>query len=126
MPRVTAGRTFTSAPVAPDSTDRAWHLPCFVVKVGYRRKGVSAALVRGAIEFARTQDAAVLLARPVDLTTARRRPVSGAELFPGALSTFLAAGFTVRAVDSEPSLGQPASRVIARSTSRWGGPRAPG
>ena len=96
MPRVTASRTFASASVAPDSTDRAWHLPCFVVRVGYRRKGVSAALVRGAVELARTYGATVLLARPFDLASLGR-PMSGAELFPGALSTFLAAGFSERA-----------------------------
>ena len=93
MPRVTASRTFASASVAPESADCAWHLPCFVVKVSHRRKGVSAALVRGAVELARTHGATVLLARPFDLASVGR-PMSGADLYPGALSTFKAAGFT--------------------------------
>jgi hypothetical protein len=54
-----------------------WAVSCFVVLRQQRRSGVSAETVEG---------------YPVDPSA--KKSVSGAELFHGALSVFLAAGFT--------------------------------
>lgn len=70
--------------------DGEWFLTCFVVRVGHRRQGVSAALLAAAVEHARAHGARTLRARPTD-TSAGKRP--GADLFTGVLSTFAAAGF---------------------------------
>jgi GNAT superfamily N-acetyltransferase len=43
-----------------------WSIVCFLIRVGYRRKGVARALLQGAIEFARSNGIAVLEAYPID------------------------------------------------------------
>ncbi len=69
-----------------------WSITCFVVRVGFRRRGVGAALLQGAIAAAGDGGARVIEAYPVD--TAGRK-VSSADLYHGPLSTFEAAGFRV-------------------------------
>jgi GNAT superfamily N-acetyltransferase len=77
---------------AEELTDGSvWAVTCFVVRVGFRRRGVAAALLDGAVRFARESGARVVEAYPVDV--AARSAVSSAELFHGPFSTFLAAGF---------------------------------
>ncbi|MCL2316523.1 MAG: GNAT family N-acetyltransferase [Actinomycetia bacterium] len=70
----------------------AWMAACFVVRVGFRRQGASAALLDGAIGLARLHGAPALLGHPVDL--AARDHVDATGLYVGALSTFTRAGFT--------------------------------
>lgn len=77
---------------AHGSGDGVWALTCFVVRVGYRRSGVPAALLRASVEHAAAHGAHVLRARPVD-TAIARKPSN--DLYTGVLSTFLAAGFEV-------------------------------
>jgi GNAT superfamily N-acetyltransferase len=90
--RLRTGRALRTAGVADDLADEGiWSVTCFVVRPDARRSGVSAALLAGAVDWARAQGAQRLEAYPVDL--AARPKVSSAELFHGALSTFLAAGF---------------------------------
>ncbi|UNX53679.1 GNAT family N-acetyltransferase [Georgenia sp. TF02-10] len=91
-PRLRTSRTAGAGRHEPGD-DRAgvWAVTCFVVRVGHRRAGVGRALLRAAVEHARVHGAAVLEGYPVDTTVARP---SSAELFHGALSTFLAQGFT--------------------------------
>jgi GNAT superfamily N-acetyltransferase len=69
----------------------AWCISCFYVRKGYRKKGITVALVKGAIEAAKAAGIRILEAYPLD-----------AELTPSAsstgyLSTFLHAGFRVTA-----------------------------
>jgi len=45
-----------------------WSIVCFLVRPGYRRIGVARALLRGAIEWARSHGAPALEALPVDLS----------------------------------------------------------
>jgi GNAT superfamily N-acetyltransferase len=81
------------ATARPDLVDQGvWAITCFVVRVGYRRRGVGAALVGGAVEVARVGGARVVEAYPVD--TAGQK-ISSADLYHGPLSTFVAAGFAV-------------------------------
>lgn len=72
-----------------DRTDPGvWAITCVLVRAGHRRRGVSRALVRAAVEHARDAGARVLEGYP--LTTGS---VIGEELHPGVLNTFLDAGF---------------------------------
>jgi GNAT superfamily N-acetyltransferase len=75
-----------------------WSLSCFYIRKGYRKQGVTAALIAVAIETARQAGAPALEAYPLD-----------ADLTPSAsgtgyLSTFLRAGFRemARHVPSRP------------------------
>ena len=49
----------------PDEDDDVWLLPCFFVRVGHRRKGVTAALVEAAVEQARDHGATALEGFPI-------------------------------------------------------------
>ncbi|KDA07125.1 acetyltransferase [Microbacterium sp. CH12i] len=71
--------------------DSVWAVTCFVVRKEYRKRGVNAALLKAGIDFARSLDARVIEGYPVDTTILKP---SSNNLFHGALSTFLAAGFT--------------------------------
>ena len=84
--------------------DSVWSVTCFVVKAGARRRGVAAALLRGAVDLAQRGDASVIEAYPVDLE--RKSPATSAELYHGVLSTFLRAGF------AEVSRPMPARPVV--------------
>jgi GNAT superfamily N-acetyltransferase len=65
-----------------------WSLSCFYVRRGYRKQGVTAALVDAALKAARRAKA-LLEAYPIDT----RRPRSTSNLFTGVASTFARAGF---------------------------------
>ncbi len=70
-----------------------WAVTCFVVRVGYRRRGVAGALLRGAVERARSEGARVIEGYPVDVT--RRPGAPSAELYHGTRTLFEVAGFQV-------------------------------
>jgi GNAT superfamily N-acetyltransferase len=74
----------------PDE-DGLWSVTCFVVRVGHRRRGLSGALLEGAVALAARRGARAVEAYPVDV--AAKKP-SSAELYHGPLSLFLRAGFT--------------------------------
>ncbi len=63
-----------------------WAVTCLFTRVGYRRRGVSRALARAAVEFARERGARALEAYPI--TTA----AMSEELHVGTPATFAAAG----------------------------------
>lgn len=74
-----------------DRTDEGiWAVTCVLVRTGYRRRGVSRALVRGAVAHARDRGARALEGYPLTSTAT----ALAEELHVGQLSTFLAAGFT--------------------------------
>jgi GNAT superfamily N-acetyltransferase len=91
-PRVLSGRAIPATAQPELGDPRVWAVTCFVVRVGYRRRGVGAALLRGAVDAARQGGARIVEAYPVD--TAGER-ISSADLYHGPLSTFIAAGFTI-------------------------------
>jgi GNAT superfamily N-acetyltransferase len=74
----------------PDDAS-VWAVTCFVVRVGYRRRGVAAALLRGAVAQARGAGARVVEGYPVDVALRPKAP--SAELYHGTASLFAAAGF---------------------------------
>lgn len=68
-----------------------WAVTCFVTRTGHRRRGVSAALARAAVEHARAHGARAVEGYPIRVEPGQ---VGGGELFVGTVSVFAAAGFT--------------------------------
>ena len=66
-----------------------WAITCFVVRVGYRRQGVAATLLQGAVDQARSLGARLIEGYPVDAE--KRSGASSADLYHGTLSMFTAA-----------------------------------
>jgi GNAT superfamily N-acetyltransferase len=82
-------------PWAGRSEDKAdagvWAVTCFFVRAGFRRQGVSYALARTAVGFARAWRAQALAGYP--MLTALGREIAWGEMSVGARSVFEAAGF---------------------------------
>ncbi|MPZ54316.1 MAG: GNAT family N-acetyltransferase [Acidimicrobiia bacterium] len=89
-PKQTYPRVLSSRVAGPD-VDGIWSIVCFVVRVGWRRRGVGAALLQGVVDLARSQGATTVEGYPVD--PSERRSVSSSDLYHGTLSLFLDAGF---------------------------------
>ena len=68
-----------------------WSLTCFVVRVGYRKRGLMLALARAAIEFARERGARAVEAYP--LRVDEGQDVAWGELFVGKDTVLAEAGF---------------------------------
>jgi GNAT superfamily N-acetyltransferase len=66
-----------------------WSLSCFYVRIGYRRKGVTSALIAAAVQAARRAKAPALEAYPLD---AEKTPSASGT---GYASTFARAGFRI-------------------------------
>jgi GNAT superfamily N-acetyltransferase len=90
-PRLVNSRTIPSIDDLP-----VWSIGCFVVRTGFRRKGVARALLAGIVEAARAAGAPGVEAYPVD-PGARR--ISTSLAFVGIASMFDRAGFR-RVVDT--------------------------
>lgn len=99
MPRLMRSRTIPLVDDVP-----VWSIGCFVVRAGYRRRGVARALLDGAIAYARSMGAPAMEAYPIDPGDAR---VSTAFAFVGFTSTFEAAGFQRVALTDAHSAGLP-------------------
>ncbi|MGV3479981.1 MAG: GNAT family N-acetyltransferase [Sphingobium sp.] len=68
-----------------------WAITCFHIRAGYRRRGISRALVRAAIDFARDRGAHAIEGYP--MITEPGRDIPWGELHVGSHSIFAAAGF---------------------------------
>jgi GNAT superfamily N-acetyltransferase len=66
-----------------------WSLSCFYVRRGYRRRGVTSALIAAALKIAKQAKAPALEAYPVDT----HAPKSTSNHYTGTASTFARAGF---------------------------------
>ena len=93
--------------------DSVWAVTCFVTRKGFRRRGLSRALARAAVDFARERGARALEGYPMITQPGRAVTLVG-ELHVGTRSIFEAAGFV--------EVGNPTRRrVVMRidfSTSR--------
>jgi len=88
-----------------------WSIVCFMVRPGYRRRGVASALLQGAIEYARQMGAPALESYPID-AAGDRLDVSFA--YVGIASMFERAGFE-RVVETDAkSNSRP--RILMRLT----------
>jgi GNAT superfamily N-acetyltransferase len=72
--------------------DTVWAVTCFVVRAGYRRRGISYALARAAVDFARERGARALEGYP--MLTEPGKEIAWGELHVGSRSVFEAAGLT--------------------------------
>lgn len=90
-PRLARAQVLRGTPAGELADPGVWAVTCFVVRPGFRRRGIAAALLDGAVAHARAGGARVVEAYPVDV--AAKAAVSSAELYHGTLSLFLAAGF---------------------------------
>ncbi len=68
--------------------DSVWAVTCFVTRTGFRRRGISHALARAAVGFARDRGARAVEGYPMTTTSALL-----GELHVGTLGAFVAAGF---------------------------------
>jgi GNAT superfamily N-acetyltransferase len=92
---------------AEDKTDEgSWAVTCFVTRSGFRRRGISRALARAAVDFARRRGAHALEGYP--MITQAGQEVMSVELHVGTRSFFAAAGF--REV-SRPTLRRVVMRI---------------
>ena len=85
MERLARSRTIPAVDERP-----VWSIVCFLVRSGYRRRGVARALLDGAIAYAREQGAPALEAYPVDPAGGR---IDTSFAYVGTTSMFEAAGF---------------------------------
>ena len=89
--RLLRTRTPWSGREEDKSDDSVWAVTCFVVRPGYRRRGISYALASATVEFARTRGARALEAYPME--TEPGKEITWGELYVGARQVFAAAGF---------------------------------
>lgn len=89
QPRLANTRLFQASPESFDDAS-VWAITCFVVRREHRGLGLSRALLDAAVEHARTHGARVIEAYPIDTGATKTSPN---DLFHGALSSFLDAGF---------------------------------
>jgi GNAT superfamily N-acetyltransferase len=76
-----------------DKADESvWAVICFITRAGFRRRGVSRALARAAVDFARGRGARALEGYP--MLTEPGQDVTWGELNVGSRSIFADAGFT--------------------------------
>lgn len=89
--RLSKTRAYAGATDEPWDDADVWAVSCSAVRKEHRGSGLNAELLDAAIAFARDNGARVVEAYPVDPNAGRK--VSSNELYHGALSTFMAAGF---------------------------------
>ena len=88
------GRSF-KVPWEGRSEDKAddgvWAVTCFVVRAGFRRRGISRALTRATVDFARERGARAVEGYP--MLTEPGKEVAWGELHVGSRNSFAAAGY---------------------------------
>jgi GNAT superfamily N-acetyltransferase len=90
-----------------DKADESvWAVTCFVTRVGFRRRGVSRALARATVDFARQRGARALEGYPIVVQPGQE--FTWGELFVGSRSVFADAGFTEV---SRPTLKRAVMRI---------------
>lgn len=72
--------------------ESVWAVTCFVTRVGYRRRGVTYALARAAVDFARERGARAIEGYPI--ITEPDKEITWGELHVGSHWVFADAGFT--------------------------------
>jgi GNAT superfamily N-acetyltransferase len=88
-----------------------WAVSCFITRVGYRRRGVTYALARAAVDFARKRGARALEGYP--MITEPFKEITWGELHVGSHWAFADAGFTEV---NRPSLRRVVMRIEFNAT----------
>jgi GNAT superfamily N-acetyltransferase len=103
-PRAEMERLARSRTIPRLDEKAVWSIVCFLVRVGYRRRGVARALLDGVIAYARDRGAAGLEAYPID---PEGRRVDVAFAYVGTTSMFERAGFRRVVETASRSAGRP-------------------
>jgi len=103
-PRSTYRRLLRSRTIPSVDERDAWSAVCFVVRAGYRRRGLMHHLLAGAVEHAAANGAAVVEGYPVEVGVERVDPISG---YVGTTRLFEAAGFTPAVLTTSRIGGRP-------------------
>ncbi|MCI1634639.1 GNAT family N-acetyltransferase [Bifidobacterium sp.] len=90
--RLQRSRIVKAGSKEPFEETSVWAITCFSIRREYRRKGLTAILIRAAVEYAKDGHARSIEAYPIDNREAK---VSNASLFVGTATTFLDQGFTI-------------------------------
>jgi GNAT superfamily N-acetyltransferase len=116
-PRSDYGRLLRSRTIPILDDLDAWIAVCFVVRAGYRKRGLMHHLLEGAVAHAEAHGAAVVEGYPVQSGGERVDVISG---YVGSVDLFESAGFTFAAPTTGHSGGR--ERVIMRKylTNRGG------
>lgn len=93
--RIPRTRIIAASSVEPFDDPSVWAVTCFVVRREHRGTGLSAALLRAAVDYAAASGARLVEGYPVDTRGEKQR---ANDLFHGTLNTFLGAGFTEQTV----------------------------
>lgn len=96
--RIPRTRIIAKSTAEPLDDPGVWAVTCFVVRREHRGMGLNGMLLDAAVEFARDAGARLIEGYPIDTGGA---PVRSNDLYHGALSTFLRAGF-VEAATMKP------------------------
>ena len=90
-PRAGLSRLVNSRTIPTVDDQPVWSVICFVVRSGYRRRGVTAAMLEGAVEYARSQGAQLVEGYPLDTDGAK---ISSSAAYVGTVAMFERAGFS--------------------------------
>ena len=104
LPRLERSRTIPKIDDLP-----VWSILCFNVRVGYRRRGVAAAMLKGVVDSARRSGAPGVEAYPIDPEGGRVDVSFG---YVGVTTMFEKAGFRRVVETSAHSAGRP--RILMR------------
>jgi len=107
-PRTEIPRLESSSLIRPIDDVPVWSIICVVVRSGYRKRGVTTAMLEGAVEYARSHGAPAVEAHPVD-------PPGRMDLtmaFVGTKSMFEKVGFEV--VGTTDAVASKLPRLVMR------------
>ncbi len=91
-PRLPRVRTVWSGRHEDKADDNVWAVTCFVVRKGYRKRGITYALAVASVGYARDQGARAL--EGYSMITEPGKEITWGELYVGARQVFADAGFT--------------------------------
>lgn len=109
-PRTEFGRLERSRTIPRIDDLPVWSVVCFVVRTGYRRRGIARALLDGAVAYARSRGATVIEGYPADTAGTR---ISSAFAYVGTTAMFEGAGFE-RVVETAARTGGKPRWVMRR------------
>ncbi len=90
-PRSSFKRLEKSRILKPVDDEPVWSIVCFFIQKEFRRKGVSAELIKAAVNYARKKKAKIVEGYPLDLSKEEKYPDAFA--YHGIMSSFESAGF---------------------------------
>jgi len=104
-------RSRTIPRVDAEALATSWSVVCFIVRPGFRRRGIARALLDAAVDHARDHGARTIEAYPLDTGGAR---VSGTTAYPGTVAVFEDSGF-VRVQETTSSYSDFTRWVVRRA-----------